>query len=195
MLSGPRRAHARALAAELDAPSWCEDLHGRPCAVASADRLVRVLSQLLGLPPPPPEPGEQRSSLSRTLGGRARHPTERTPAAAGQHPRACAGCPVHITADPPPTRHLSAGPRDWACSPGPRPADVARRQVLVEAIILEAIATDPRGRHRTGAGHRARHRSRPGRSRPGRPRRPDVAAVDPGRDERTHGDAAIGGGA
>ena len=148
-------ARARALAAELDAPlpDTASDLHVRRLRYASADGLVRVLSQLLGLPPPPPQPTEPTGSmLSRTLGAPERglpdRPRDSTPqpVSTGTGDGLVLEGPVHITADPATNALIvSAGPRDWSVLASViDQLDVARRQVFVEAIILEATADKTR---------------------------------------------------
>jgi general secretion pathway protein D len=146
---------ARALAAELDRPlaDARSDLHVRRLRYASADRLVRVLSQLLGLPAPPPEPEiETGSSLARTLTGHGRELPERERDATPQAISTGTGQglvlegPVHITADPSTNALIvSAGPRDWTVLAAVvDELDVVRRQVFVEAIILEATVDKTR---------------------------------------------------
>jgi general secretion pathway protein D len=148
---------ARALVERLDrTPArGTSDIHVIPLRHADAESLVRVLSQLLGLPPgPPPAPRPRGSSLARagaagryTQGydggmGQSAPPPEPPPAAAA----AAAGtaealeAPVRVTADPA-TNSLvvSATPQDWETLRAVvETLDVPRRQVFVEAIIVEA---------------------------------------------------------
>ncbi|HWP66479.1 MAG TPA: secretin N-terminal domain-containing protein, partial [Candidatus Limnocylindria bacterium] len=132
-----------------DAPG---DLHVRRLRYASADALVRVLSQLLGLPLPPPQPEQPTGSmLSRTLGagrGFPDRPRDATPQpiSTGTGDGLVLEGAVHITADPATNALIvSAGPRDWnVLSSVIDQLDVARRQVFVEAIILEATVDKTR---------------------------------------------------
>jgi general secretion pathway protein D len=148
-------ARARALAGELDAPlpTTRSDLHVRRLRYASADRLVRVLSQLLGLPVPPPEPPpESGSALARPLRGSLRAARDRerdaTPEAVstGTGEGLALEGSVRITADPATNALIvSAGPRDWTLLASViDELDVPRRQVFVEAIILEATVEKTR---------------------------------------------------
>jgi general secretion pathway protein D len=122
---------------------------------ADAEALVRVLSQLLGLPPPPPtERRAHGSSLMRQEARRARAelgydgggappppPPEPTPAAtAGTAAAVPLEAPIRITADPATNAVVvSATPEDWETLRAViADLDVRRRQVFVEAIVLEA---------------------------------------------------------
>jgi len=153
--SAPGLARARSLAIEMDAPlaDAPSDLHVRRLRYASADSLVRVLSQLLGLPLPPPQPVQPTGSmLSRSLGGSERgipdRPQDATPqpVSTGTGDGLALEGSVHITADPSTNALIvSAGRRDWSVlSSVIDQLDVARRQVFVEAIILEATVDKTR---------------------------------------------------
>ena len=151
---------ARAIAARLDtpAPAGSTRVNVYPLRYADAPSLVRVLSQLVGGPAPPPqEPRAHGSSLAR---GRARltetavgydggmgappspaaPPPQPEPASAGAATAIPLEAPVRITADPATnTLVVSATPEDWTTLRGViEKLDVRRRQVFVEAIILEA---------------------------------------------------------
>ena len=156
---------ARAIAARLDQALPPGDAHVNVYRLkyADADGLVRVLSQLLGLPvgsPPPPrahgsslarstarrdagafgyEDGERAGNLSG--GGMGRPEPVAAPAAAAGNPGAIPlEAPVRVTADTATNALIvSATPQDWATLRGVvEQLDVRRRQVFVEAIILEA---------------------------------------------------------
>jgi general secretion pathway protein D len=126
---------------------------------ADAEGLVRVLAQLLGLPPPPaPERRPQGSSLARREARRAEGPElgydggapppppepeiRAEPATTGTAASIPLAAPVRITADVA-TNSLvvSATPEDWRTLAGVLgELDVRRRQVFVEAIVLEVTA-------------------------------------------------------
>jgi general secretion pathway protein D len=150
LLVGKPAAVARARQAihALDAaqPAGRHDLHVHHLRHASAADLVAVLAELLGLPPPPPaEPDAHGSSLARRAGlpgpSSAPPPEEPLrPVAAGSSPSPMLDGPVRLTADPATNALLvSAGPGDWETLLAViTDLDTPRRQVFVEAIILEA---------------------------------------------------------
>jgi general secretion pathway protein D len=126
-----------------------------PLRYADAASLVRVLATLLGLPPvPAPPPAPHGSSFMRTAArqaagrgydGQIGEPPpvppatlEATPAGAGTGMPLEA--PIRVTADPATNALVvSATPADWeTLRPVIEQLDVRRRQVFVEAIILEA---------------------------------------------------------
>jgi general secretion pathway protein D len=133
---------------------------------------VRVLSQLLGLPLPPPRARPRRSfSRQRRAGagfgydGAAGAPPEAPPrvepASTGTAAAIPLEAPVRVTADPATNALIvSATPADWRTLAGViRDLDVRRRQVFVEAIILEvtadklrALGVEFRGAAQTGSG-------------------------------------------
>jgi len=148
---------ARALVERLDQmPARAtSDIHVIPLRHADAESLVRVLSQLLGLPvAPPPPPRPQGSSLARAgasgrysqgydggLGQSAPPPhAETTPVAAAAGTAEALEAPVRVTADPATNALVvSATPQDWeTLRVVVDTLDVPRRQVFVEAIIVEA---------------------------------------------------------
>jgi len=142
-------SRARTLVASLDVRQSAGrgDLHVYQLRHASAEHLVMVLSQLLGLPPPPmPPPAPHGSSLSRRAARGSMRPPSRiepsTPPAisAGTVPSVNLDGPVRLTADPATNKLLvSATARDWRMLTDVlADLDVPRRQVFVEAIILEA---------------------------------------------------------
>jgi general secretion pathway protein D len=162
MLAGPAGdvARARALIGRLDVSMpGASQLHVYRLRYAQAESLVRVISQLLGLPPPPPEPERPRGSLAmrtRTesqapgLGydGSMGEPPQQAPPAPAQPQPVSTGtgstipleAPVRVTADPATNALIvSATPADWETLRGViGNLDLRRRQVFVEAIILEA---------------------------------------------------------
>jgi general secretion pathway protein D len=125
---------------------------------ADAESLLRVLSRLLGLPvgmPPPARPhgsALMRQSARREAaglgydGGLGEEPPTAAPepASAEVRPEQAAAIPlaaaVRLTADPATNALVvSATPEDWTTLRGViDQLDVRRRQVFVEAIILEA---------------------------------------------------------
>ena len=160
LLSGApdQLARARAIAHRLDvAPlPGSSTVHVYRLKNADAESLVRVLSQLLGLPlPPEPERRSQGSSFTRRrdrngsgYDGGAGVPPEPAaaraePASTGTAAAMALEAPVRITADPATNAIIvSATPPDWQTLAGViGELDVRRRQVFVEAIILE-VTTD-----------------------------------------------------
>jgi general secretion pathway protein D len=158
VLSGPADEvrRARAIAARLDqevAPGTSR-VHVVRLKYADADGLARVLARLVGLPVEEPPPARLHgSSLMRAEarrergaetgydGGMGAPPP--TPVAATAEPRTAAiplESSVRITADAASNALIvSATPEDWATLRGViDQLDVRRRQVFVEAIILEA---------------------------------------------------------
>jgi general secretion pathway protein D len=154
-------ARARALVGRLDvAMPGASQLHVFRLRYAQAESLVRVLSQLLGLPPPPPEPEKPRGSLiMRTRaeqqgpppigydGSMGEPPPPAQPAPPRPQPVSTGTgstipleAPVRVTADPATnTLIVSATSADWETLKRViGDLDVRRRQVFVEAIILEA---------------------------------------------------------
>jgi general secretion pathway protein D len=164
VLAGPvaEVARARALATRLDvAIPGASQLHVYRLKYAQAEALVRVLSQLLGLPPPPPEPPKERgSSIMRSSmreeaaippygydGGMGEPPPPPAPPSRQPEPVSTGTgaaipleAPVRVTADPATnTLVVSATPADWQTLQRViGDLDVRRRQVFVEAIVLEA---------------------------------------------------------
>ncbi len=160
VLSGPPDdvQHARAIVARLDtAPlPGSARVNVYPLRYADAGSLVRVLSNLLGLPPvPEPVPAPHGSSFMRASARRAAgrgydgeigEPVPPPPPPALEATPATAGAtmplqaPIRVTADPATnTIIVSATPADWEMlRPVIDQLDVRRRQVFVEAIILEA---------------------------------------------------------
>jgi general secretion pathway protein D len=125
---------------------------------ADSGSLVRVLAQLVGLPiPPEPERRPQGSSFMRrserrdeagygydgASGTPAEPPPRPEPASTGTAATIPLEAPVRITADPATNALIiSATPEDWeTLSSVIAELDVRRRQVFVEAIILE-VTTD-----------------------------------------------------
>lgn len=160
VLSGPgddvRRAREVALRLDQAVPPGTSRVNVVRLKYADADELGRVLARLVGLPvesPPPTRP--HGSSLMRSGaghggaaamgydGGIGEPPPAATPVAATAEPATAAiplEAPVRITADRASNALIvSATPEDWATLRGViDQLDVRRRQVFVEAIILEA---------------------------------------------------------
>ncbi len=171
-------ARARAIARRLDvAPlPGSSTVHVYRLKNADAGSLVRVLAQLVGLPiPPEPERRPQGSSFMRhserrdeagygydgASGAPPEPPSRPEPASTGTAATIPLEAPVRITADPATnTLIVSATPEDWATlSSVIAELDVRRRQVFVEAIILEvttdklrSLGVEFRGATTTGAG-------------------------------------------
>ena len=165
LLSGPAAdvRRARDLVTRLDValPPGTTHLNVYRLKYADADGLVRVLAQLLGLPAPPPQP--ERPHGSSLMRDEARRPPPVIAALDGYEERATVAtatpppaptptstgngavpleAPVRLTADPATNSVIvSATARDWETLRAViAQLDVRRRQVFVEAIILEATA-------------------------------------------------------
>jgi general secretion pathway protein D len=158
-------ARARAVVARLDraVPPGNARLHVYRLRYADAESLVRVLAALVGqeLPPPPPPP-PRGSSFMRTSahfgsgfgydGSLGEPPPPPAPAeaaapvAAGSAASVPLEAPVRLTADPASNAIVvSATPADWKTLHDViADLDVRRRQVFVEAIVLEASADKTR---------------------------------------------------
>ena len=160
-----RLAH---LLRDLDVPQTQRpaQLHVYRLKYADSESLVRVLAQLLGLPvPPPPASRPHGSSLSRRdqsnngnggngygmgydggAGVPPPAPENVPPASTGGAPSIPLEAPVRLTADPATNALIvSATPSDWATLADViAELDVRRRQVFVEAIILEATVDKTR---------------------------------------------------
>jgi general secretion pathway protein D len=171
-------ARARAIARRLDVASLpgSSTVHVYRLKNADAGSLVRVLAQLVGLPlPPEPERRPQGSSFMRRseqhdeagygydgASGTAPEPPARPePASTGTASTIPLEAPVRITADPATNALIvSATPQDWqTLSTVIGELDVRRRQVFVEAVILEvttdklrALGVEFRGATSTGSG-------------------------------------------
>jgi general secretion pathway protein D len=171
-------ARARVLAHRLDTEPLpgSSTVHVFRLRNADSESLVRVLSQLLGLPlPPEPERRPQGSSFSRRsaramepalgydggAGAPPEPPPHVEPASTGTAASIALEAPVRITADPATNALIvSATPADWrTLSRVIGELDVRRRQVFVEAIILEvtadklrALGVEFRGATQTGSG-------------------------------------------
>jgi general secretion pathway protein D len=150
-------ARARAVAQRLDVTPLpgSATIHVYRLKNADAGSLVRVLAQLVGAPlPPEPERRPQGSSFMRRgerqrgadvgYDGGAGLPPEAPsvraePASTGTAASIPLEAPVRITADPATNALIvSASPQDWrTLSRVIGQLDVRRRQVFVEAIILE----------------------------------------------------------
>jgi general secretion pathway protein D len=154
-----RRAEGVVERLDLASPAGATQMHVVRLRYAQADPMLRVLSHLLGLPDVPPAVPEpprgssfMRSSARRSAAGLGYDTGLGTPAPLGPPPAApepaSAGtgaavplaAPVRLTADPALNALIvSAAPEDWRTLEGViRGLDVPRRQVFVEAIILEA---------------------------------------------------------
>ena len=151
---------AREIVARLDRPTppGSARINVYRLKYADAESLVRVLSRLIGAPegaPPPPAPhgssfmrGPSRRTAPETgYDGALGQPaavapvsTPPEPASAGSAAGVPLEAPVRITADPATnTLVVSATPEDWNTLRGViETLDVRRRQVFVEAIVLEA---------------------------------------------------------
>jgi general secretion pathway protein D len=160
VLSGPPEEvrRARQIVGRLDQtlPPGGARVQVHRLRYADAQSLVRVLGHLLGLPVgPPPPPRAQGSSLMRAAARRgpaglgydgelgappAPAPAVETSAEGSASPAIPLTAPVRITADPATNALVvSCTPADWQTLRDViEQLDVRRRQVFVEAIILEA---------------------------------------------------------
>jgi general secretion pathway protein D len=154
--SGANVERLARLLRDLDVPQAQRpaQLHVYRLKYADAESLVRVLAQLLGLPvPPPPASRPHGSSLARHDPGNGYGmgydggagvppptPENVQPASTGGAPSIPLEAPVRLTADPATNALIvSATPPDWATLGDViADLDVRRRQVFVEAILLEA---------------------------------------------------------
>lgn len=153
LLTGRPDAVARAsrMVTALDAERapGGRDLHVYRLRHGSARHLVEVLAEILGLPTSAPEDGAADPALLRPRGmldaDGAVVPRPR-PVSTGRGDVVVLEGPVRVTADPATNALLvSATGRDWETIERViRDLDVARRQVFVEAIILEATAEKTR---------------------------------------------------
>ncbi len=165
VLTGPpdEVRRARTIATRLDQalPPGQTHVNVVRLKYADADALARVLAQLVGLPPgPEPEPRPHGSSLMRSAAQRATpglgydgglgQPPVPAPVAAqppaGSPTAMPLEAPVRITADRATNALIvSATPEDWATLRSViEQLDLRRRQVFVEAIILEATVDKTR---------------------------------------------------
>ena len=169
VLTGPpedvRRAHAVATRLDQAVPPGSTHVNVYRLKYADSTSLVRVLSQLVGLPVgPPPPPRTHGSSFMRaserrevggvgydgSMGQPAPPPSEpaaaEPPPTAGQNAAVPIEAPVRITADAATNSVIvSATPEDWETLRAViQQLDVRRRQVFVEAIILEATVEKTR---------------------------------------------------
>jgi general secretion pathway protein D len=155
---------ARAVAARLDqaAPPGTAGVHVYRLKFADAESLMRVLSGLLGLPVGPlPEPPPRGSSFMRGAararlaatgydGGMGEPPPAPAPASVEATPATAAAlpleAPLRITADRATNALVvSATGGDWETLRRViAELDVRRRQVFVEAIVLEATMEQTR---------------------------------------------------
>jgi general secretion pathway protein D len=155
---------ARTIVARLDQapPPGSTRVNVYHLRYADAESLARVLARLVGLPvPPPPPPRPRGSSFMRSLarpsaergydeGSLGGPPPPAAPVSAEASPAGAAAiplqAPVRITADPATNALIvSATPEDWETLRGViEQLDVRRRQVFVEAIILEATVEKTR---------------------------------------------------
>jgi general secretion pathway protein D len=159
LLSGDPGAvgRARALVETLDVaqPRGSTRVRVYQLRYARADSLVRVLSHILGLPAPPaPPPRPRGSSILRSeqqrmdgypetngvVHAKAEEEPAPEPASIGTGSGVTLESPVRITADPDTNALVvSASLEDWkTLRQVIEELDVRRRQVFVEAIILEA---------------------------------------------------------
>jgi len=150
-------AKGRALAESLDAPQPRSSTRMRVYQLryARAESMVRVLSRILGLPAPPEPPRRPRGSgILRAEYDRSEMlldpdpvrravdqepPAEPVSIGTAPGPAVALEAPVRITADPDTnTLVVSASLEDWkTLQEIIAELDVRRRQVFVEAIILE----------------------------------------------------------
>lgn len=162
VLSGPAEDlhRARAIVARLDhaLPPGSTRVNVYHLKYADAESLLAVLSRLVGLPVEPPPPARPRgSSLARHtpsrgfgydggLGEAPPAPAATPVAATGTAATIPLESPVRLTADRASNALIvSATSEDWTTLRGViEQLDVRRRQVFVEAIVLEATVDKTR---------------------------------------------------
>jgi general secretion pathway protein D len=147
LLTGPPDAVARAsrMVTALDAERapGGRDLWVYRLRHGSAEHLVEVLAQILGLPTIDAESDSGAPDPTRAPRGTDEEEApRRRPLSTGSRDAEVLDGPVRVTADPATNALLvSATRRDWGTIERViQDLDVARRQVFVEAIILEATA-------------------------------------------------------
>lgn len=134
-------------ALDLDGAPGGRELYVHRLRHGSAEHLVRVLAELLDLPTTRDADDDEEAGGRRfDAGDGGEDAPPRRPVSTGSGPVILLGGPVRVTADPATNALLvSATRRDWATIERViEDLDVPRRQVFVEAIILEATADEAR---------------------------------------------------